>query len=44
MAHKAEVYLYDCLTGILIEDEAGYDFRYDDFGEITMRERIYACL
>ncbi|WP_288559699.1 HipA N-terminal domain-containing protein [uncultured Victivallis sp.] len=30
MARKAEVYLYDRLTGILIEDETGYDFRYLD--------------
>lgn len=30
MARKAEVYLYDCLTGILTEDETGYDFHYLD--------------
>lgn len=28
MARKAEVYLYDRLAGILVEDETGYDFQY----------------
>lgn len=27
---QAEVYLYDCLAGLLTEDENGYTFQYDE--------------
>ncbi len=27
---KAEIYLYDRLTGLLIEDENGYTFQYNE--------------
>ena len=42
---QAEVYLYDCLAGLLTEDENGYTFQYDlNFLYSTKAEAISLTL